>query len=315
MRSTSSTPTLSELFGWVVREAVTNVVRHSRAEHCTITLGPRWIEIVDDGRGARRRRRRQRADRPARAARRRRRHVTVRGHAARLAAARRASRAAAPADVAEQPATVDAVDGAVTIRLLLADDQTLVRSALAALLDLEDDFEVVAQVGRGDEVVAAALARPSRRRAARHRDAGHGRAGRGRRADATSCPTCRVIILTTFGRPGYLRRAMESGALGFVVKDAPAEQLADAVRRVRRGERVVDPALAAATLAGGASPLTGRERDVLVAARDGATVADIAGKLFLSEGTVRNYLSAAIAKTGTRNRVEAVRAADERGWL
>ena len=114
-----------------------------------------------------------------------------------------------------------------------------------------------------------------------------------------------MIILTTFGRPGYLRRAMESGALGFVVKDAPAEQLADAVRRVAAGQRVVDPALAAATLAGGASPLTGRERDVLVASRDGATVADIAGKLFLSEGTVRNYLSAAIAKTGVRNRVEA----------
>jgi two-component system response regulator DesR len=124
-----------------------------------------------------------------------------------------------------------------------------------------------------------------------------------------------VIIVTTFGRPGYLRRAMESGALGFVVKDAPAEQLADAIRRVSRGLRVVDPGLAAATLAGGVSPLTGRERDVLVAARDGATVADIAGRLFLSEGTVRNYLSAAIAKTGVRNRVEAVRVADERGWL
>ena len=132
---------------------------------------------------------------------------------------------------------------------------------------------------------------------------------------AQEVPQCRVIILTTFGRPGYLRRAMESGALGFVVKDAPAEQLADAVRRVAAGERVVDPALAAATLAGGASPLTGRERDVLVAARSGATVADIAGKLFLSEGTVRNYLSAAIAKTGVRNRLEAVRVADERGWL
>ena len=127
--------------------------------------------------------------------------------------------------------------------------------------------------------------------------------------------TAGCIILTTFGRPGYLRRAMESGALGFVVKDAPAEQLADAVRRVADGERVVDPALAAATLAGGPSPLTGRERDVLVAARGGATVADIAARLFLSEGTVRNYLSAAIAKTGVRNRIEAIRVADDRGWL
>jgi two-component system response regulator DesR len=200
------------------------------------------------------------------------------------------------------------------IRLLLADDQNLVRTALATLLELEDDFEIVAQVSRGDEVVAAALAAPPdvalldiempgmdglAAAAALHQE----------------LPACRMIILTAFGRPGYLRRAMEAGASGFVVKDAPAEQLADAVRRVARGERVVDPALAAATLAGGPTPLTGRERDVLVAARDGATAADISAKLFLSEGTVRNYLSAAIAKTGGRNRLEAVRAADERGWL
>src|SRR5437868_11335761 len=108
---------------------------------------------------------------------------------------------------------------------------------------------------------------------------------------------------------------MEAGAVGYVVKDAPAEQLADAVRRVTRGERVVDPSLAAATLAGGPSPLTGRERDVLLAARNGATVGDIAAVLFLGEGTVRNYLSSAIAKTGVRNRFEAIRVADERGWL
>jgi two-component system, NarL family, response regulator DesR len=128
-------------------------------------------------------------------------------------------------------------------------------------------------------------------------------------------PECRVIILTTFGRAGYLRRAMESGAKGFIVKDVPSEQLAEAVRRVFAGELVVDPALAVATLAGGLSPLTARERDVLAAARNGATVADIAGRLFLSEGTVRNYLSAAIAKAGVRNRIEAVRVADEHGWL
>jgi len=202
----------------------------------------------------------------------------------------------------------------MTIRLLLADDQTLVRSALAALLDLEDDFDVVAQVGRGDEVVAAARsAQPDVALLDIEMPGMDGLAAAA--ALQHEVPACRVVILTAFGRPGYLRRAMESGALGFVVKDAPAEQLADAVRRVARGERVVDPALAAATLAGGASPLTGRERDVLVAARDGATVADIAGKLFLSEGTVRNYLSAAIAKAGVRNRVEAVRVADERGWL
>jgi two-component system response regulator DesR len=200
------------------------------------------------------------------------------------------------------------------IRILLADDQALVRSALAALLDLEEEFEIVAQVGRGDEVVAAAREH--------HPDIAlldiemPGLDGLAAAAALTAqAPDCKTVILTTFGRPGYLRRAMEAGALGFVVKDAPAEQLADAVRRVMRGERVVDPALAAATLAGGASPLTGRERDVLVAARGGTTVSDIAGKLFLSEGTVRNYLSAAIAKTGVRNRVEAVQLADERGWL
>lgn len=202
----------------------------------------------------------------------------------------------------------------MTIKLLLADDQALVRSALAALLALEADFEVVAEVGRGDEVVAAAIEnQPDVVLLDIEMPGLDGLAAAA--ALSHEAPGIRVIILTTFGRPGYLRRAMESGALGFVVKDAPAEQLADAVRRVAAGERVVDPALAAATLAGGASPLTGRERDVLVASRDGATVSDIAAKLFLSEGTVRNYLSAAIAKTGVRNRVEAYREADHRGWL
>jgi len=200
------------------------------------------------------------------------------------------------------------------IRLLLADDQNLVRTALATMLDLEDDFQVVAQVARGDEVVRAALEfEPDVALIDIEMPGMDGLAAAA--ALSHELPACRLIILTAFARPGYLRRAMEAGASGFVVKDAPAEQLADAVRRVAQGQRVVDPGLAAATLAGGASPLTGRERDVLVAARDGATVADIAGKLFLSEGTVRNYLSAAIAKTGTRNRVEAVRKAEEKGWL
>jgi two-component system, NarL family, response regulator DesR len=200
------------------------------------------------------------------------------------------------------------------IRLLLADDQGLIRGALAALLALEDDFEVVATVGRGDEVVDAAKAH--------HPDVAlldiempgiDGLAAAG--VLAQEVPECRALILTTFGRPGYLRRAMESGAGGFVVKDAPPEQLADAIRRVAAGERVVDPVLAAATLATGESPLTARERDVLIAARPGITVSEIAKRLFLSEGTVRNYLSAAMAKVGARNRAEAVRTADERGWL
>jgi two-component system response regulator DesR len=200
------------------------------------------------------------------------------------------------------------------IRVLLADDQALVRGALAAMLGLEPDVEVVAQVGTGDDVVPAArrtnpdvalldVQMPGRD--------GLEAAGLLRAA----LPSCRVIILTTFGRPGYLARAMAAGAAGFVVKDAPPEQLADAVRRVHAGLRVVDPALAVESLSTGLSPLTGRERDVLRAAADGATVADIASRLHLSEGTVRNHLSSAIGKTGARTRAEAVRAADQQGWL
>ncbi len=199
-------------------------------------------------------------------------------------------------------------------RILIADDQHLVWGALAALLGLEPDLEVVAEVSRGDEVVDTALAvRPDVALLDVEMPGLDGLAAAA--ALRGEAPWCKVLIVTTFGRAGYLRRAMEAGALGFVVKDAPAEQLADAVRRVARGERVVDPTLAAATLAGGVSPLTARERDALVAARDGATIADIAKRLFLSEGTVRNYLSSAISKTGTRNRMEALRVADENGWL
>ncbi|MGK3202286.1 response regulator [Amycolatopsis sp. MEPSY49] len=202
----------------------------------------------------------------------------------------------------------------MTIRLLLADDQELVRQALCALLALEEDFEVVASVGRGDEVVDAA--RTHRPDVALLDIEMPGLDGLSAAAVlAAQVPDCRVVMLTTFGRAGYLRRAMDAGAAGFVVKDAPADVLADAIRRVRAGERVVDPALAVATLAAGESPLTARERDVLVTARTGATIAEIASRLYLSEGTVRNYVSAAIMKTGARNRVEAVRIADERGWL
>ncbi|MEV0069576.1 MULTISPECIES: response regulator [unclassified Amycolatopsis] len=202
----------------------------------------------------------------------------------------------------------------MTIRLLLADDQALVRQALCALLELEDDFAVVASVGRGDQVVDAALAeQPDVALLDIEMPGLDGLAAAA--VLAKKAPGCRVVMLTTFGRAGYLRRAMEAGAVGFVVKDAPAETLADAIRRVVAGERVVDPALAVATLAAGESPLTARERDVLIAARSGVSVAEMAATLYLSEGTVRNYLSAAIAKTGTRNRMEALRVADERGWL
>jgi two-component system response regulator DesR len=204
------------------------------------------------------------------------------------------------------------VDG--VIRVLLAEDQGMMRGALAVLLGLEDDIEVVAQVAAGDRIVDEALAvRPD---IALLDIELPGRSGLDAAAELRDrLPSCRVLILTTFGRPGYLRRAMEAGAAGFLVKDGPVEELADAMRKVLRGERVIDPALAAAALSAGPSPLTPREQDVLNAATDGATVADIAARVFLSESTVRNYLSAAIGKTGTRNRIEAVRTARQNGWL
>jgi two-component system response regulator DesR len=200
------------------------------------------------------------------------------------------------------------------IRLLLADDQALVRGALAALLSLEPDLTVVAEVGRGDEVVPEALrTTPDVALLDVEMPGLDGIAAAA--ALRTALPACRVLVVTTFGRPGYLRRAMEAGANGFVVKDTPARQLAEAVRRVHAGLRVVDPTLAAETLATGASPLTERETEVLRAARGGGTVADLARSLHLSEGTVRNHLSAAIGKTGARNRAAAVRIAEQNGWL
>lgn len=200
------------------------------------------------------------------------------------------------------------------VRLLLADDQALVRGALAALLDLEPDLTVVAQVGRGDEVLAAA--EQSAADVALLDVEMPGMDGIAAAAELRRrLPSCRTLVVTTFGRPGYLRRALDAGASGFVVKDTPAEQLADAVRRVHRGLRVVDPELAVESLATGTSPLTERERDVLVAASSGGTVSDIARATFLSEGTVRNYLSAAMGKTGGRTRAEAVRIAQDNGWL
>ncbi|MFG1815107.1 response regulator [Kribbella sp. NPDC049174] len=202
----------------------------------------------------------------------------------------------------------------MSIRLLIADDQALVRGALAALLDLEPDLEVVAEVGRGDEVIAAAQA--SKPDVALLDVEMPGLDGiEAAAALRAAVPGVRILMVTTFGRPGYLRRAMEAGAAGFVVKDTPAAQLADAVRRVHQGLRVVDPSLAAETLVAGTSPLTARESDVLRAAREGGTVADIAKELHLSEGTVRNHLSAAIGKTGARTRAEAARIALDNGWL
>jgi two-component system response regulator DesR len=200
------------------------------------------------------------------------------------------------------------------IKVLLAEDQELVRGAMAALLSLEPDIEVVAGVGRGDEVVAAALAsRPDVALLDIEMPGVDGIAAAGQLRKAL--PACRVLMVTTFGRPGYLRRAMASGASGFMLKDAPAKELAVAIRRTAAGERVLDPQLAAQALSDGDSPLSQREAEVLISAADGASIADVARRLFLSEGTVRNHLSSAIQKLDARNRMEAIRVAEEKGWL
>jgi two-component system, NarL family, response regulator DesR len=202
----------------------------------------------------------------------------------------------------------------VTIKIMIAEDQAMVRQALVALLGLEPDIEVVAQAATGDEALAMAVKHqpdvavldiempgPSGIDVARQlRQNGFGG---------------QVVIVTTFGRPGYLRAAMAAGASGFLLKDAPAVQLAQAIRRVVAGERVVDPALAAAALADGESPLTARETDVLAAAASHDAISEIASRLHLSPGTVRNHLSAAMQKLGARNRAEAVQMAQSKGWL
>jgi two-component system response regulator DesR len=202
----------------------------------------------------------------------------------------------------------------VTIRVLLAEDQAMVRGALAALLRLERDIDVVAEVARGDAVVPTALEqRPDVALLDVEMPGLDGLAAAEQLRNAL--PDCRVLILTTFGRPGYLRRAMAAGASGFLLKDAPASELADAIRRAAAGGRVVDPALAVTALSVGSSPLSERETEVLAASTAHATIADIALRLHLSEGTVRNHLSAAIQKIGARNRAEAARIAEDKGWL
>lgn len=214
----------------------------------------------------------------------------------------------------------------MSIRVLVADDQAMICGALASLLDLEPDITVVAQASNGHEAVEAlALAAQS---------TGKGGAGEdcvdvaildiempvmdGITATETirrRFPATRVLMVTTFGRPGYLQRALDAGATGFMVKDAPVDQLADAVRRVAQGLRVVDPTLAVETLSRGTSPLTERESDVLRAVSTGGTIADIAREMRLSQGTVRNHVSSAMLKTEARTRAEAVRIATESGWL
>jgi two-component system, NarL family, response regulator DesR len=200
------------------------------------------------------------------------------------------------------------------IRVLLAEDQLMFRTAVRRLLDLEDDFEVVAEVARGDEVVPAALAsRPDVAVVDIEMPARDGlsAASELRR----NLPSCRTLILTMYGRPGFVQRAMESGVSGFVLKDAPVEVLAAAIRKCAGGEEVIDPALAARALKAGACPLSSREREILAACAEGLSTAELATRLWLSEGTVRNRVSEILGKLGVRNRAEAVQMARENGWF
>lgn len=304
---------------WALREAITNVVRHSGARRCAVELVRRQtldgpvLELVveDDGSGGS-------GDVPGNGLT----GLTERlekaawdaggGPGAQGLPAGRPGAYRGPCRRRGAPRRIRCMSR--TIKVLLAEDQSMVREALAALLGLEPDIEVVAQVARGDEVLAAARANDV--------DVAlldiemPGKTGIEAAAEVhRELPGIKLLILTTFGRPGYLRSAMESGADAFLVKDAPAAQLATAVRKVLAGERVIDPGLAAAALAEGANPLTDREREVLRAAADGSTNAELAKALHLSQGTVRNYLSTAIQKLAVRNRAEAVRIAREKGWL
>ena len=202
----------------------------------------------------------------------------------------------------------------MSVRIMIAEDQAMVRQALVALLGLEADIEVVAQAGSGDEAIAMVRKhQPDVAVLDIEMPGGTGiEVARQLREDGYEG---QVVIVTTFGRPGYLRAAMTAGASGFLLKDAPATELAQAIRRVAKGERVVDPALAAAALAEGDSPLTGRETDVLAAAAGHDAISEIAAGLHLSPGTVRNHLSAAMHKLNARNRAEAVQIAQRKGWL
>lgn len=200
------------------------------------------------------------------------------------------------------------------IRVLIAEDQATVRGALRALLSMEEDLQVVGEAARADELISAAKAcRPDVALVDIEMPGGDGISAAAALHEAL--PQCRSLILTTFGKPGYLRRAMESGVFGFLLKAAPPEQLAMAIRRTARGEHVVDPGLAASALSEGVSPLTERERQVLAATDRGADLDEIAERLFLSRGTVRNHLSNAIQKLGARNRSDAARIAASKGWL
>ncbi len=290
------------VLAWAVREGATNVVRHSGANRCSIRVRAEAsraaVEVEDNG-----------ASQEAIA----RSGSGLTGLAERAQGVHGTLEAGAPPR-GRLPPAAHGPPGADVIRVLIAEDQAMVRGALVSLLSLEGDIEVVAEVDRGDAVLEAAeRTRPD---VALLDIEMPGQDGIAAAAELVrALPGTRVLILTTFGRPGYLRRALEQGASGFLLKDAPARELAAAVRSVHAGLRAVDPALAAEALAEGSSPLTAREAEVLAAAARHGSVADISRSLHLSEGTVRNYLSASMRKLGARNRGEAVDRATQKGWL
>jgi two-component system response regulator DesR len=200
------------------------------------------------------------------------------------------------------------------IKVLLAEDQVMFRTAVRRLLELEDDIDVVGEVGRGDQLLSAALAtRPDVAVVDIEMPVQDGLSAAAELHDAL--PTCKTLILTMYGRSGFVHRAIQTGVAGFVLKDAPIEQLAVAIRRCAGGENVVDPDLATRALRAGASPLSSREREILAACADGVTTAEVAKRLWLSEGTVRNRVSEILGKLGVRTRGEAVQVAKENGWL
>ncbi len=202
----------------------------------------------------------------------------------------------------------------MTVRIVIAEDQTMVRQALVTLLELEPDIEVVGQAATGHEAIAMCRKYLPDVAVLDIEMPGPNGIEVASQLRAAGLPG-KVVIVTTFDRPGYLRAAMTAGASGFLLKDAPVADLAAAIRQVALGQRVVDPSLAAAALAQGESPLTEREAEVLAAAAGHDAIADIAARLHLSGGTVRNHLSAAIQKLGARNRAEAVAMAQRKGWL
>jgi two-component system response regulator DesR len=275
---------IQEVLAWAVREGTTNVLRHSDARTCVIRLSTAdagtLLEVSNDG---------------TRAA---------------------SGRGTGLTGLAKRAEVVSGLVHAApaVIRILIAEDMHMIRGALVALLSLEEDMQVVAELDRGDRIIEAALQnKPDIAVLDIDLPGLDGLTAAGQLSE--QLPDCRIIMLTGLSQPGNLLRALKAHVRGFITKDAPAQTLADGIRRVARGERVIDPELIGAALETGTSPLTAREADVLRAAESGIPTDQIATQLSLSPATVRNYLSNAISKVGARNRIDAIRISRNAGWL